>query len=289
MATASDPVDAVADELYVLPPEEFTAARNARAKAASGPVAARIKALRKPAVAAWAVNLLVRDGQLAEAVELSAALREAQDDLDAKELTNLGRQRRQLVSSLARRAGDLARDHGTTLSPSARDAVSATINAAVMDADAAAAVLTGRLLKPIEAGDVDTASLADLVGGTAPDGTPAAPPPSRNDLAERRARKAAEAEARAADEAASRARRDLERSEEGYRVARERADGLRERLAALEAERDRVAQEHDHAQTDAERAGADRDAAHDEAEKAAETAERARAALAARSPSVRSD
>ncbi|MDF2556135.1 MAG: hypothetical protein K0R60_2030 [Microbacterium sp.] len=261
MATASDPVDAVADELYVLPPEEFTAARNARAKAASGTAAARIKALRKPAVAAWAVNLLVRDGQLAEAVELSAALREAQDDLDAKELTNLGRQRRQLVASLARRAGDLARDHGITLSPSARDAVSATINAAVMDADAAAAVLTGRLLKPIEAGDVDTASLADLVGGSAPDGTPAAPPPSRNDLAERRARKAAEAEARAADEAASRARRAFERSEEGYRTARDRADGLRERLAALEAERERVAREFDDAQT------------------AAQTAERARAAL----------
>jgi hypothetical protein len=279
MATASDPVDAVADELYVLPPEEFTAARNARAKAASGTAAARIKALRKPAVAAWAVNLLVRDGQLAEAVELSAALREAQDDLDAKELTNLGRQRRQLVASLARRAGDLARDHGITLSPSARDAVSATINAAVMDADAAAAVLTGRLLKPIEAGDVDTASLADLVGGSAPDGTPAAPPPSRNDLAERRARKAAEAEARAADEAASRARRAFERSEEGYRTARDRADGLRERLAALEAERERVAREFDDAQTDADRAGIGRDAARDEAEKAAQTAERARAAL----------
>jgi hypothetical protein len=279
MATASDPVDAVADELYVLPPEEFTAARNARAKAASGTAAARIKALRKPAVAAWAVNLLVRDGQLAEAVELSAALREAQDDLDAKELTNLGRQRRQLVASLARRAGDLARDHGITLSPSARDAVSATINAAVMDADAAAAVLTGRLLKPIEAGDVDTASLADLVGGSAPDGTPAAPPPSRNDLAERRARKAAEAEARAADEAASRARRAFERSEEGYRTARDRADGLRERLAALEAERERVAREFDDAQTDADRAGTDRDAARGEADKAAQTAERARAAL----------
>jgi hypothetical protein len=279
MATASDPVDAVADELYVLPPEEFTAARNARAKAASGTAAARIKALRKPAVAAWAVNLLVRDGQLAEAVELSAALREAQDDLDAKELTNLGRQRRQLVASLARRAGDLARDHGITLSPSARDAVSATINAAVMDADAAAAVLTGRLLKPIEAGDVDTASLADLVGGSAPDGTPAAPPPSRNDLAERRARKAAEAEARAADEAASRARRAFERSEEGYRTARDRADGLRERLAALEAERERVAREFDDAQTDADRAGTDRDAARGEADTAAQTAERARAAL----------
>ena len=50
-------LDAEIDRLYQLPLEEFTAARNALAKSA-GPEAPRIRALAKPPVAAWAVNLL---------------------------------------------------------------------------------------------------------------------------------------------------------------------------------------------------------------------------------------
>ena len=53
------------------------------------------------AAAAWAVDLLARDGQLAEALELAGALREAQDDLDGAELARLSRQRRALVAALA--------------------------------------------------------------------------------------------------------------------------------------------------------------------------------------------
>ena len=51
----------VADELYGLPLAEFTPARDARAKALKGTEhASRVKALRKPSLAAWVVNLLVR-------------------------------------------------------------------------------------------------------------------------------------------------------------------------------------------------------------------------------------
>jgi hypothetical protein len=50
-------LDADIDRLYQLPLEEFTAARNALAKDA-GPDAARIRALVKPPLAAWAVNQL---------------------------------------------------------------------------------------------------------------------------------------------------------------------------------------------------------------------------------------
>ena len=76
-------------ELYALPPDDFTSARNARAAAADRSLAARVKTLRKPTAAAWAVDLLARDGQLAEALELADALREAQDDLDGAELARL--------------------------------------------------------------------------------------------------------------------------------------------------------------------------------------------------------
>jgi|SRR5436190_23491512 len=50
-------IEAEIDRLYRLPPEEFTAARNALAKGA-GADAARIKALTKPPIGAWAVNQL---------------------------------------------------------------------------------------------------------------------------------------------------------------------------------------------------------------------------------------
>ncbi|MFC0197625.1 transposase, partial [Microbacterium arthrosphaerae] len=172
-------LDAIAAELYALPPAEFTAARNRRAERSGGALAKRLKALRKPTVAAWAVNLLAGGGQLADAVELSAALREAQDDLDGAELARLGRQRRQLVAALAKQAVGLAEEAGGTVSAAARDDVEKTINAAVMDAAAAAAVLTARLVKPLEAGDIEPEMLADAVGGSLPGGGGV---PPRDDL-----------------------------------------------------------------------------------------------------------
>src|SRR6187551_812202 len=141
--------DAIAVELYALPPEQFTAQRNARA-AAERDLTARLKALRKPTVAAWAVSLLARDGQLGDALELAAALREAQDDLDAAELKGLSVQRRSLVAALSKQAVALAGERGVTVSAATRDDVDKTINAAVMDAGAAAAVMSGRLVRALE-------------------------------------------------------------------------------------------------------------------------------------------
>ncbi|RXZ46147.1 hypothetical protein ESO86_11460, partial [Agromyces binzhouensis] len=59
---ATDPVAEAADALYALVPEEFTAARNARAadaRSASEPALAKeIGALRRPSPSAWIVNRL---------------------------------------------------------------------------------------------------------------------------------------------------------------------------------------------------------------------------------------
>ena len=57
ISMASRALETEIDTLYQLPLEEFTAARNALAKR-SGGEAARIRALTKPPVAAWAVNQL---------------------------------------------------------------------------------------------------------------------------------------------------------------------------------------------------------------------------------------
>lgn len=55
-------LDDLADRLYALAPEDFTAARDAAAKqaraAGDAPLAKQVKALRRPSVGAWLVNRL---------------------------------------------------------------------------------------------------------------------------------------------------------------------------------------------------------------------------------------
>lgn len=276
--TAPADLDAVAAELYALPPDEFTAARNVRANQADRPLAAQIKALRKPTAAAWAVGLLAREGQLGDALELSAALREAQDDLDAAELNRLGRQRRALVAALAAQAADLAAAKGVTVSASARTEVEKTINAAVMDAAAAAAVMTGRLVRTLEATGLEPVDLTDAVGGSVP-GVPDAPAPSRDDLAERRARKAAEWELREAERAAGEADRELAKIDAKLAKARERTDHLRERVDDLRAELARFEADAEKAEAAATDLEAERTEAAERAQSAARATERARKAL----------
>lgn len=279
--TGSDELDAIASELSVLPPAEFTAARNARAV---GALAAQVRALRKPVVAAWAVNLLVRDGGLGEALELAAALREAQDDLDAAELARLGRQRRALVSALATQAVAAARAHDVAVSAAAREDIEKTLNAAMMDASAAAAVMTARLVRPLEASGFDPVDLEGAVAGSSPAGD-AAPPPSRDDLAERRARKAAEKAAREADRAANEASRELARIEARRDKARERRDHLAERVDDLEGELARMRADAAAAEEELDRREGEREAAASAADVAEKKARAARDAIDGQPPS----
>ncbi|MDF2579275.1 MULTISPECIES: transposase [Microbacterium] len=272
--------DAIAAELLAVPPADFVSARNARAADADADadadLAASIRGLRKPTVAAWAVNLLSRDASFREALELSSALREAQDDLDAAELARLGRQRRALVAALARRSADLAADAGVPLSAAARDEVQRTVNGAIVDAVAGAVVAAGRLVRTLEPGSLEPENLQDRVAGSIP-GAPdsaGAPGGSRDDLAERRSRREAEKRRREAQREASEAGRALARVEERRASVRERADRLHERAEELRRDLARVSE-------DAERA----DAAVDELDDAVASA---RQTLAAAERKVRS-
>ncbi|MER5184537.1 hypothetical protein ABT009_40555 [Streptomyces sp. NPDC002896] len=60
-------LDAVADELYRMPPGGFTTTRDERAKVASASgdreLAEQIRRLRRPALAAWASNLWCASSQ----------------------------------------------------------------------------------------------------------------------------------------------------------------------------------------------------------------------------------
>lgn len=244
-------LEIIAAELLTGPPDEFTATRNARAKEAADPaLSAAVRALRKPSVAAWVVNLFARDraARLGQALQLAAELREAQEDLDAATLSQLGRQRRALTSQLAAEAAALATAQGARVTDSTLEAVRQTISAAFFDPDAAAAVASGRLIRDLEpTGSID---LDAVVGGGRP-AAPAAPEPVADEVAARRERRRAEQARRDAEKKQERAERQAQRAERDATAAQGRLDQLTARIAEVERELDRLRRDRDQAAQDA--------------------------------------
>ncbi|WP_314173308.1 hypothetical protein [Streptomyces winkii] len=148
-------LDEVADELYGLRPQEFTAARDERAREARAggqrELAARIRDLRRPTMAAWASNLLVREQgeQVAPLLRLGEELRGAHRNLDGEELRALSHRQHQLVSALTRQAEQLAAAAGTSLGPQVQQEVAQTLHAVLADPDAGREWAQGRLSRPL--------------------------------------------------------------------------------------------------------------------------------------------
>lgn len=157
----SDLLD-LADELYALPLAAFTPARDARARELKDP---RVKALRKPVLAAWVVNLLVRHEaeQVDQVLSVGEALRSAAEGMDAAQLRELTRQRRQLTAAVTTRARAVARERGVKVTDAVADQVEATLTAAMLDAGAAAAVRSGLLVTPLAATGVEAVDAAAAV------------------------------------------------------------------------------------------------------------------------------
>lgn len=205
MTTADPSLAAVAHDLYGLPPAEFTAARNARAARAKSEgepdLAAAVKALPKPSVAAWVVNLMVRQlpERIGDLVALGEELRSAQDEMDATALRALTTQRRALTSSVAREGARLATELGQNVTASVTEQVQGTLHAAMTDEVAAQAVRTGLLRATIAATGLDDVDLTDALAIPLPDGVWRAPPGDRSAPTDLSARRAS-AKARAAKE-----------------------------------------------------------------------------------------
>jgi hypothetical protein len=165
----------VADELYGLSPDDFRPARDERASQARAAgdkdLARAITALRRPVVSAWLVNLLAREagGQMSELVALGGSLRDAQQALDGDRLRELSGQRRQLVAAMVGEAKQLAAREGRPVSLQVEREVEATLQAALADPQAAAAVRAGQLASPLSyaglgAGEVATAGTGGRAG-----------------------------------------------------------------------------------------------------------------------------
>ncbi|MHA7181724.1 transposase [Arthrobacter sp. MDB2-24] len=250
--------------LYALPLDRFTEERNAAAKKATQEgdreLAATLRRLPKPASAAWLVNVLVdrRREEVEQVLELGASLKEAQASLDRAQLHALGQQRQRLLAAVARQSLDAAADLGHDVGPAALPGVEQTLRAALADPAAAAAVLTGRLVRTLEATGWDPVDLEGAVAGpfTPPvqggdptgteDGLPARAghPKTARQRRDAEARLSAAREARAAAEDAA---ADLLRKSQRLTVRRdgltasledleERLDALRRELADLDAE-----------------------------------------------------
>lgn len=252
---------AIADALYALPLAEFTAARDARAKELRGTaLGPQVKALRKPALAAWAVNLLVRreHEQVDQVLAVGEGLRAAQAGLSASELRALTVQRRQVTAAVTSQARWHARAAGVRLTEAVALQVEATLTAAILSAPAGAALRSGLLVQPLQATGIDDVVPPDAVAvpavlahdhratpvaAAAPALSVVPDPDGGADRARAEARAAlAEIEERraAAEEAVAERRREVALLEARALELESRLEELRRRTADLEAEYEQV-------------------------------------------------
>lgn len=146
-------VDEAADQVYSAPLAEFVATRDTLAKQATDRgVAARIKNLRKPTVAAWVANQVARQhpDDVQQLVQNGVDMRTATGERDGKRLRELSAQGRDLVNTLLRHARKIASAAGQPMSAEVNEAVNDTLRAAMADPRAADALISGRLTRPLE-------------------------------------------------------------------------------------------------------------------------------------------
>ena len=246
-----DPLLEIADDLYALPLADFTPARDALAKEhkADKALAASIKGLRKASVAAWVVNLLVRrdPDQVDQVLAVGEALRDAQDNLDATQLREFTKQRRQLTASVTTAARRMAREEGVKTTQSVADQVEATLTAAMLEPDAARAVRSGLLVTALAAtglGDLDLSgavAVPEALGFSAKARPVAPPDPSKRPQLHVVPDPDADVKARAAaDERLADAKAVLKETEKEHRAARRSVEKLQARTLQIQSEIDEL-------------------------------------------------
>lgn len=217
------------DDLYALPLDEFTAARNELARSlkeqGNSEEAARVKKLKKPPVSAWAVNQLARDDPagVARLLELVDELKEARS---APDIHRLGSERRELVAKLTRRAGELAEAAGHAASATTLGRVTQTLQAGAEEGE------RELLQKGVLPDDLDPAGFGAL-GELSFDAFTSAPEPEDEDTSEidelKRLAEEAEEEAARLSAEAERAEAAALKASEAASEARRRAREAREK------------------------------------------------------------
>lgn len=234
----------IADELYGLRPDEFTAARDehiARVKADGHRELAReLGKLRRPTQTAWLVNQVWRDQreQIEELLALADDFGAAMAAGDGKQLQALTVKRRELEGRLVRRATALADGAGIPANADTMHEVQETLGAALVSPEAADQVRSGRLVRALSYSGFGPGLGA--VGQAAP-ARPAKKAPSapkeataeRTDTESDVRRTAAEHELAEAHEAVSAAEAALADRSRAAEQAEEEHEALSDRLAEL--------------------------------------------------------
>ena len=245
-------IDGEIDRLYQLPPDQFTAARNALAKEAGGDGAA-VRALTKPPLAAWAVNQVywkhrdVYDALMSASTELrkvhKAVLTGRQGDI-----RDAGKQHDEAAEAALKAALAILREEGHPATDATRQAIMTTLRALPAEDP------PGRLTRTLQPGGFEMLAGLSIAGARTPVIRPTAKQNEPTDIARKiesstparksakrtpssaDLRKAAQAEAaraRAAREAAAHAVREAEQA-----LRRDQFEAARASRDASKAERD---------------------------------------------------
>jgi hypothetical protein len=248
--TKAGKLESEIDGLYALPLDEFTAAREELARRLRGDgdreAAGEVKALRKPSLAAWALNH-VRHNEPARVKDLLTAgnkLQRAQAQLVSggkpDQLREAAAAERQMVDDVVALAEKALADAGHPVAPALQAKLRATAHAAAVSPEAGELLDVGRLITDHEVSDLG------LMGGGAALVSREREPAKRRGPAEREAAKREEGKREAAErEAAEReaAEREAAEHEAAKREAAERK-ALERKARGVERELDRARAQH---------------------------------------------
>jgi hypothetical protein len=244
-------LDADIDALFVLPLEQFTAARNALAtrlkKGGRANEAETVKALAKPPVSAWAVNqlyfrhraafeqLMAAGKQLLEAQTAKLAGRQA----DLRALLDA---RREALSELSQLAGVLLQEGGHSPTPDKMRRIAATLAAISANPNIPGDVRPGRLVGDVDPPGFELFAALPGRGGLAetPAATPQDGPVAAAKTALQRAESARTKALAAAQDAEAALQRAREHAKETERRQTEAEENLKKATAAAENALQRV-------------------------------------------------
>ena len=283
------------EDLYGLTLEEFTSARDALAKelkaAGRKDEAAGVKALRKPSVAAWALNRVAREHRdvIEELRAAGAVLRQAQEEAmsgDAGRLRDAGRALAEEVDRVAGLGADVLRAAGRPASAAQQEKIVVTLRTAAVDDEAGDALARGVLVEELE-----STGFSLLGAGAGPVSSPSRPstktpaPSKASEDGDRKPLPGAEPApkkpkgSKEALEAVETARRELRRCDAEADLAATRARRKAERAETAAKRAAEAQREADQARAEAEVAAGEATAARRAATEAADRLAAAEAAL----------
>lgn len=242
-------VESEIDALYQHPPAEFVRARNALAKTLKGAEAARVRALAKPTVPAWAVNQLYwRDRHVFDRlVKAGTEMHRAQLAMlkgRASDVRATSAAQRSALGDAVQRTIALARDAHVQVDV---DAITRTLEALSLSPED---VTPGRLSKPLQPAGFEALAGVKIPAHPAPSRAPAAhahQPAATSPAAPHHERdRLSRSDLRAMARAAARASKEAKRAEATRRAEEKRVAAKRRGLerALARARRDEEAARH---------------------------------------------